>query len=49
MPQHHQFWRGCSCFLINFAMFEMLKYKDNYINTGKNSIIVYIQKDAPKQ
>lgn len=35
--------------LINFAMFEILKYKDNYINTGKNSLIVYIQKEAPKQ
>lgn len=35
--------------LINFAMFEILKYKDNYINIGKNSLIVYIQKEAPKQ
>lgn len=35
--------------LINFAMFEILKYKDNYINTGKNSLIVYIKKEAPKQ
>lgn len=43
------FGGGVLVFLINFAMFEMLKYKDNYINTGKNSIIVYIQKDAPKQ
>lgn len=35
--------------LIIFAMFELLKYKDSYIITGKNSLIVYIKKEAPKQ
>lgn len=55
MPQNYQFW-GVDVFfggrggvLINFAMFELLKYKDSYIITGKNSLIVYIKKEAPKQ